>query len=322
MRAFFGGADVVAEVGQVDLFPDATGGLDGLGLGELRIAMEVRVFVAKDGFAEAQEAFDVPDFDGLVVGVYIYGEIEEVGDKHAGALAGGLEDVEAFEDEDVRLLDAGYAARDDVVVQVGVDGRADGGGTGFEVGEELEEEALIVAFGEAFALHEAAGFEDSVGIEEAVGGDKVDLLVVGPAGEGRAEDAGEGAFADGDAAGDADDVGDALGRGDTEELLAGIVKVLDGREVEVEEAGERDVDVTDFTEGNLVIDAAEGGEVFFAKEKWGGGAEGFPAFAIKLGVAAEGGGLGRAWGHGVHGVMFIRYRGGSKRQAACGRGSG
>ena len=76
-----------------------------------------------------------------------------------------------------------------------------------DVAQERQQALGVVALGEALALHQPARLEHLVRVQEAVGGDQVDLRVVGPAGEQRLQDAGERALADGDAAGDADDVG-------------------------------------------------------------------------------------------------------------------
>ena len=97
-------------------------------------------------------------------------------------------------------------ALDDVVDDVAVDGRVGDGRAALQLAEELQQAAGVVALREALAVHHAAFVEHLVGIQEAVGGDEVDLRMVGPAGQQRLQDAGERALADGDAAGDPDDV--------------------------------------------------------------------------------------------------------------------
>ena len=101
-------------------------------------------------------------------------------------------------------------------------------------------------------------FEHAVRVEEAVRGDQVDLRMVGPLCEQRLQDAGERALADGDAAGDADDVRHL--RGDrAEEGGRDLVEVLRGAHVQVEEPAQRQVDRGHLVEVDVVVDAAAGG---------------------------------------------------------------
>ena len=73
----------------------------------------------------AAEAVEVPALDVLGAGVDVHAEVEVVGETDAGAAVGagegGLQDVQALDDEDVGAADREPLVGDDVVDQVGVD---------------------------------------------------------------------------------------------------------------------------------------------------------------------------------------------------------
>ena len=158
---------------------------------------------------------------------------------------------------------------DDVVDDVAVDRRPDLVGAALQVAQELQQAAGVVALREALALHQAALGEHGVGVQEPVGGDQVDLRVVGPAGEQRLQDAGERALADGDAAGDADHVRHPR-RHRAEERRRHPGEVLRGADVQVEQARQRQVDRGDLVEVDALVDAAQLGEVVLAERQRGG----------------------------------------------------
>jgi hypothetical protein len=102
--------------------------------------------------------------------------------------------------------------------------------------------------------------EHPVRIEESVGGDQVDLRMVGPLFEQRLQDAREGALADGDAARDADDVGHL--RGDrAEERRRHPVEILGGADVQVQQSAEGQVHGGDLVEVDALVDAAQAFEL-------------------------------------------------------------
>ncbi len=96
-------------------------------------------------------------------------------------------------------------------------------GASLDVGQEVEQPALIVAFGKSFPGHQAPLLQDSIAMEESVGGDKVYARMIGPAGETGTQDTGKGALSDRDAAGYADDVGHTARVGSSHKLQAGLV---------------------------------------------------------------------------------------------------
>ena len=110
------------------------------------------------------------------------------------------------------------------------------------------------------------------------------LRVVGPAGEQRLQDAGERALADGHAAGHADDVRHLRGQR-AEERGRRLVQVLGGRDVQVEQAGERQVDRRDLVEVDALVDAAQRLEVVLAQRQRGGRTQRRPLVAVEGQVA-------------------------------------
>jgi hypothetical protein len=138
-------------------------------------------------------------------------------------------------------------AGDDVVADVGVDRRADLARARRELAQEPDQAAQIVALGKALALHQPALGEHRVGVEKPVGGDQVDAGMAGPARQQGAQDPGEGALADRDAARHPDHVRDRDGRLAQEEV-GGDVQALARLDVQVEQPGERQVDVADLVE--------------------------------------------------------------------------
>ena len=248
-----GGGDVLDEVGLVDRVPDARGLVDGLVVGEGGVLAEVRRRVAEGGLAQAQEAVDVPALDVGQGGVDVDGEVEEVADRQAGAAvvahAGGLEDVEALDDHDVGALHHDLLVGDHVVDEVGVDRRLDLVAARLDVDDELQQRLAVVGLREALAVQEPAALELGVGEQEAVGRDERDVGVLGPVGEHLLQHAGGGRLADRDRAGEADHErrtrrGDAV-----EELLLLAVQPRVARDVEAEQAGEREVDLLDLVAG-------------------------------------------------------------------------
>ena len=132
---------------------------------------------------------------------------------------------------------------------------------GLHIGEEAQDRRAVIALREALALHQAAPLELGIGQEEAVGGDELDLGRVGPAREQRLEHARRGRLADGDRAGDADDVGDLdLGLGH-QEALRRLEQPLRGRDIEREQARERQVDRDDLVERDRIVDRLQLGQV-------------------------------------------------------------
>ena len=155
---------------------------------------------------------------------------------------------------------AGHDVVDDVAVHGGAHGRA----PALQVAQEGEQTPGVVALGEPLALHQPALEQHRVRVQEAVRRDEVDPGMIGPAGEERLEDAGEGALADGHAAGDTDHVRDP--RGDrAEERRRHPGQVLRRADVEVEQTGQREVDRGHLVEVDALVDPAQLLQVGFAQ---------------------------------------------------------
>ncbi len=117
-----------------------------------------------------------------------------------------LQDVEALHDEDVRLAHDDLLARDDVVRQVRVDGRADLLVASLHLREEAHERAAVERLREALALHEPTPLQLAVGQEEAVGRHELDAGRLGPPRHEVPQDARRRRLADSHRASDADHV--------------------------------------------------------------------------------------------------------------------
>jgi hypothetical protein len=92
--------------------------------------------------AQGDEPFDVPLLDVGGFGVHIDREVEVVRDVRAGAPT--LEDVEAFEDHDVRVADHPALGGHDVVGQVRIHRSVHLGGARLDVSHEIEQSTPVV----------------------------------------------------------------------------------------------------------------------------------------------------------------------------------
>jgi hypothetical protein len=64
--------------------------------------------------------------------------------------------------------------------------------------------------------------------------------------------------------------------------------MLNGGHMQVQQPGERDVDIFDFAERDLFVDSAQRREFLFSEQKRGIGAESAPLLASEVDVAADG----------------------------------
>ena len=234
------------------------------------IAVKVGCLVLENGLAQAQESLDIPAFDGRLVRVQVNGKIEKVRHEKPRAVApsiGRLQHVQSFEDQNVGLLHALLRSGHDVVMQVGIDRAAHFPHARFDIGEEAQQQSLIVAFRKSFALHEPARFERGIGMQKAVGCDQRHFAVVRPARERSAQHARKRAFADRDATRDADDVRNLQRRGRPHEFAPRLVQVLYRRHVQIQQPRQRHVNIRHFAKRDLLVDAAQGRQVFFVQQQ-------------------------------------------------------
>ena len=210
-RARPGRQDIVLEIGEVGAFPDRQRRRGGFLVGEQRVAMEIRSRIVERGVAQGQEAPDIPVAQHRFLGVDIDGEIEEVRN-HRNRLAvarqpAGLQDVDAFDDQDVRPVDLDPLVRNDVVGQMRIDRRTHRPPPGLDVAQERQQRRQVVALRKALLLHQALPLEHRIGKQKAVGRHQIDLRPRRPARQQRLQHARGGRFADRHRSGDADDVG-------------------------------------------------------------------------------------------------------------------
>ena len=164
----------------------------------------------------------------------------------AATPARGVPDWRTLSPSRIRM--SGCARRgtrlDDVVAGVRVDGRPDFLDAALDLRQELHEPAHVVALRKALALHQPAGLRGPRSEQEAVGGDQIDPRVVRPARQERLQQPRGRALPDRDAAGDADDVWRPGLRG-AKELRGRRVQLLRRRDVQVQQARQRQVDLDD-----------------------------------------------------------------------------
>ena len=141
----------------------------------------------------------------------------------------------------------------------------------------------VVALGKALAVHDALPDQLGVGVQEAVGGDELHLGRVRPARQQRLQHARRRRLADRDRAGDADDVGHlAVGR--AEEALRRLEQPLRRRDVEREQARQRQIDGDDLVERDRIVGRLQLAQIVDRQRELGVGAQLRPFVA---GEAAE-----------------------------------
>ena len=251
--------DVLVKIGEIDRGPDRVRCLHRLFFRQLRIAMEIGGRVLERGAAQAQEALDIPAPDRFLVGIEIDREIEEVGDEGLRFVSirrlPRLQDVQPFDNENIRPVDRNRFALKNIVGEVRIDRRLYLGRARLHIGEEAEQALDVEALGETLALHQPALFEHLVRIEEAVGRDEIDFRMVRPAREQRAQNARHGGLPHRDRARDADDIGHLVG---TAEKVGGdAVKFLHLADIEIEEPRQRQEDFRHLVERDALTETLQ-----------------------------------------------------------------
>ncbi len=223
--------------------------------------VEVGVRIRECTAAKLEETLDIPGAQQLGIGIHIDGKVDEIRHEHAVRILrvvhAALQHIEPFQDQDVRLLHHLLLVGNDVVDKVGIDGGLHLFVSRADVGDKLHQMTDIVGLGESLAAHQAALLQHLVGIEKAVGGNQLYPRVLRPTLQQRLQDARRGALAAGHTARDADDVG-ALASGLAEKLLQHPAATLLGLDVEIEQTGERQIDLFDFPQWHLLVDPAQG----------------------------------------------------------------
>ena len=243
--------------------------------------------IAERRLAQAHEALDVPFLQQLFVGVEEHREVEEIGDERdVAALARqpvGQQHVEPLDDQDVGPVDDDLLARHDVVDEVRIDRRGDIALARLDLGEEADERHAVVALGEALALHQPVALELGVGMEKAVGRQQLHLGRVGPARQHRLQHARRRRFADRHRAGDADDVGHLAVVG-AEEALRRLEQPLRRRDIERQQARQRQIDRFDLLERDRIVGRLQLAQIVDGQRQLGVGAQLRPFVAAEMAI--------------------------------------
>jgi hypothetical protein len=226
--------NIFVQVSQVDARPDRRCGFDRLLVGQTRITMKIRFWIAECGSAQSEEAIHVPGFQDLLVGVKIDRKIEEIRDEGNRLAilrqATGLEHVQPFDDKYVRPVHLDRLIRHDVIEQVRVDRCSCRTPTSLDVGKEAQQRRQIITFRETLLFHQAFAFENGVRIKKAICCDQIDRGHIRPARQQGLQDTRRGRLANRDGACDADDVWH-FGILGSEEALLCPEKPLRGRHI-------------------------------------------------------------------------------------------
>lgn len=221
--------------------------LAGLVGSERRVAVEVRVRVREGALLEGEEALLVPAGDVARARVDVDGEVEQVAHGEPVPGNGRLQHVQSLDDQHIGSPHHDLGVGDDVVRQVGVERGAHLGGAPFTSETKRRSARRSYDSGNPFAAHQPTAFELAVGQEEAVGRHEFDARSVVPAGEQLPEQTGDGRFADGDGAGDADHEGSGSSAL-AEERARRAVQLARTSRIERDQARKGDVDLRNLGE--------------------------------------------------------------------------
>ncbi|SKV40663.1 Uncharacterised protein [Mycobacteroides abscessus subsp. massiliense] len=161
-------------------------------------------------------------------------------------------------------------------------------GSRFDLGDESQQSAPVVALRKSLAVHDVPPGKFGIGVEESVGGHQVHAGMVVPAGEQCLQHARRCRLAYRDAASDADNEGDKTvrvlvpeeGGGGGEEPLA-------GGHLKVNETSQRQVDLGDLGQIDLLAKATQAEELFLGEDQRRGLAQRAPLFPVELHIGAR-----------------------------------
>ncbi|MNZ98383.1 hypothetical protein D3C78_1176640 [compost metagenome] len=118
-----------------------------------------------------------------------------------------MQHIDAFEDQNIRLVDDSELIRQNVIGQVRIARCFHIGLARLDRRQETQERADIVAFGKALALHQVFAPQNLIRIKKSVCRDEIDLRAGGPARQKLLQDTRRRRFANRHRAGNADDKG-------------------------------------------------------------------------------------------------------------------
>ena len=137
-----------------------------------------------------------------------------------------------------------------------IDGRLDALDTRLDIGEETQQPRGIEAFRKALPVHQPETHEFGIGIKKAVRRQEIDAGMIGPAREQRAQHARCRALADSHRSRDADDERH-FHIAVAEKLRRYGVQLLRRRDIEIEQARQRQIDLLDLLDRQLFDDAGK-----------------------------------------------------------------
>src|SRR6185312_12410486 len=158
---------------------------------------------------------------------------------------------------------------------------------GFELRKKADQRGCIEAFGKAFALHQATIFQDARRKQETIGADEIDARVGRHPGDQFPQNAADGALADGNAAGQSNQIRN-FGVRMPEKPRRRLKEILAGREIQVEQTGKRQVNVHYFVDRDDLVDAAQGGQAGFGKQQGRLGAQAAPLVPREVEISGGG----------------------------------
>ena len=238
--------DILFEIYEVDLFPDAVTESTCLFFGEIGISCEEGVRILEGRTLELQKTFDVPLSYVRHIRIYVNTEIEEVRHKDLSLRLSGdgldLQDIDAFYNKDIGIIDDLHLIGDNIVVEMRVDGGLKIGTATLDSRKEAKETDGIVTLREALTVEDTTSFELGIGIEITVGSDEVDMRCRGIHRKELAKNPRCRALSYRHTTGNADDIGD-LDTPTVKKRIVLCMKPLSMRDVYLQKPAQGEVDI-------------------------------------------------------------------------------
>jgi len=280
-----GGKHVLLQVGLVDPLPDVPGGALRLVIREGGVAVEVGLRLRERGAPQFPEPVHVPLLNVGGLGVHVDGEVEEIAQRQTLPAVvprpGRRQHIQALHDQHVRAADHHFLAGHDVVGDVGVPGCPHFFGAALDLAHETQQRPAVIGLRETLPVQQLPPLQFGQRIEEAVRGDELHIGGAGPAAEHFAQDAGDGGFAHGYGPGNTDHERGPLGLL-AQERGGGRMQLSCRLDVQVEEPGQRQVDIPDFLDVQGVAEPAKAQHILFIKGLFHLGCEPGPGLPVQL----------------------------------------
>src|SRR6516165_12198274 len=141
--------------------------------------MKVRFRITERGATQRQKPVHVPRFEHIFIGIEIDRKIEKVrNERNRLAIlrqTAGLQNIQSFNNKNVRPVDLDPLVRHNVVDQMRVDRGACGTAACLYIGKKAQQRRQIVAYRKALLFNQAFALQNSVWIEETVGRYQIDF---------------------------------------------------------------------------------------------------------------------------------------------------